>query len=102
MKPWKILVALAAVALIGGTGYVVGSQDQQHDLGIEQALPEAESVSDSQHALPGIPVPGNAMFRVVGQQGDYVLVVLMIKQGDTWRPAKIQSSASGYEYVAGE
>ncbi len=102
MKPWKVLVALAAVALIGGTGYVVGSQDQQHDLGLDLALPENGSVSDSQNALPGIPVSGNAVFRIVGQQGDYVLVLLMIKQGDTWHPAKIQSSASGYEYLAGE
>jgi hypothetical protein len=102
MNRWKALIALVVVGLIGGTGYVVGSQVQQHDLGLEQALPEAGSESDSQNTLPGIPFSGNAVFRIVGQQGDYVLVVLMIKQGDTWRPAKIQSSASGFEYVAGE
>jgi len=100
MKPWKVFVALAAVALIGGAGYVVGSQGQQHDLGLDQALPEPGSVSDSQSDLPGIPVSGNAVFRVVGQQGDFVLVELMIKQGESWRPAKIQSS-SAFEYVGG-
>ena len=102
MNPRKVLAALAAVDLIGGTGYVVGSQDQQHDLGLEQALPESESISGSQGDLPGIPVSGNAVFRVIGQQGDFVLVELMIKQGDTWHPAKIQSLDSGFQYVGGE
>ena len=100
MKPWKVLGALAAVALVGGTGYVVGSQGQLHDLGLDQALLDPGSVSDSQSDLPGIPVSGNAVFRVVGQQGDFVLVELLVKQGDSWRPAKIQSS-SEFEYVGG-
>ena len=97
MRPWKILITLAAVALIGGTGYVVGSQGQQHGLGLEKALPESGTAVIPQGDLPGMAVPGGAVFRIVGQEGDYVLVQLMIKQGDTWRPAKIQSPASGFE-----
>ena len=102
MKVWKVLVLFAAAGLVGGVGFVVGSQGQQHDLGLEQALSENGPAPESPGAVPGVPVSGNAAFTIVGQQGDYVLVELMIKQGDTWRPAKIQSPGSGFEYVGGE
>jgi hypothetical protein len=101
MKPRSIIVALVAIALVGGTGYVIGAQEQQHDLGLDQALPETDTISESNGDLPGIPVSGNAVFRVVGQEDGIVLVELMIKQGDTWHPAKIQASGSGFQY-AGE
>ena len=100
MKPGKLLVVFAAVVAIGGTGFVVGSQSQQqHDLGLEEAVPDALIQPETPGNSPGIPVPGNAVFRVVGQDGDVVVVELMIKRGESWYPARIQSAGSGFEFA---
>jgi hypothetical protein len=102
MKSWKVLGIFAVVVLVGGSGYVVGSQSQQHDLGLEKAIPEIGSESDPPDDQAEIPGEANVIFRVVGQQGDYVLVELMVKQGESWRPAKIQAPGSGFEYAGDE
>jgi hypothetical protein len=102
MKTGKLLIVFAAVIAIGGAGFVVGSQgQQQHDLGLDEAVPDTLIEPDAPGAAPGIPVPGNAVFRVVGQDGDVVVVELLIKQGDSWHPAKIQSTGSGFEFAGG-
>ena len=103
MNPKSFLIAVTAVVVVGFAGFVVGFQtQQQHDLGLEQTIPEIQENAPAPYVSPPNPDFETTAFRIVDEQDGFLVVELLIYDGNIWRPAKIRDSGAEFRYAGGE